>query len=314
MSLRSSMPNRPVQSQQELRSSIGDRTTIMADNPHLIALEQLVPAIKQMSRNAASVDRIPVYYYQRKKLGRRCSCFVSETSPDGTCKICHGTGRTGGYTKFGTRDQSLSAASVWQSSGVRIDYTKRPNVIVLEDGCIYGELFTTWNLGSNNRLTDLVRILKHGDVTVAIKNSLSPDDAWVELNTVNLNSVLASYNVDVRVTLKRATPDSLTPVFMVADVRYNVIKELLVSTDWPIRSQSITLAEYGIYDSWQTVTIFFDDTINNIDVEDWLINSRDGTRWKVTEVRPNRPLGILTSTEITARQIQSYEAYSSIPQ
>lgn len=312
MSLRRAIPNRPIQSQQELRSSEGDRTTVMEDNPHLIALEQLIPAIKQMSRNAVSTDRIPIYFYQRKKLGQRCSCFVSETSPDGTCKICHGTGRTGGYTKFGTRDHSLDAASNWQASGVRIDYTKRPNVMVLEEGCVFGEVFTTWNLGSNYKLTDLVRILKHGDVRVDIKKPT--DSTWLELNDVNLNGLLNTNIIDVRITLQRQNPDSVSPLFMVADVRYNVIKDLLISTDWPIRSQSITLAEYGIYDSWQTVTIYFDDTINNIDVEDWLINTRDGSRWKVTEVRQNRPLGVLTSTEITARQVQSYEAYSSIPQ
>jgi hypothetical protein len=184
--------------------------------------------------------------------------------------------------------------------------------MVLEEGCVYGEAFTTWNLGSNYKLTDNVRILKHGDVIVEIKRLT--DSVWLELTNDNLKSLLGSMWIDVRITLRRQNPDSPSPLFMVADVRYNVIKDLLISTDWPIRSQSITLAEYGIYDSWQTTTIYFDDTINNIDVEDWLINTRDGSRWKVTEVRQNRPLGILTSTEITARQVQSYEAYSSIPQ
>jgi hypothetical protein len=284
----------------------------MEDNPHQIALEQLIPAVRQMSRNAVSVDRIEICYYQRKKLGRRCSCFVSETSPDGTCKVCHGTGKVGGYTKFGTQDSVLDASATWAGSGVRVDYTKRPNVVTLEDGADFGEVFTTWQLTSTTGKADLVRVLKYGDVAVDVKR---PQDVnWLSLTKQNLELLLPTTKLDVRMQLRRRNPDDLNPSFMLAEIRYTVGDRLLIPTDWPIRSQSITLAEYGIYDSWQTVTLYFDDTVNFIDVEDWLINTRDGTRWKVIEVRVNRPLGLLTSTEITARQVQSYEAYSSIPQ
>lgn len=312
MSLRRGIPNRSVQSQQELRSSEGDRTSVMEDNPHQIALEQLIPAVRQMSRNAVSVDRIEICYYQRKKLGRRCSCFVSETSPDGTCKVCHGTGKVGGYTKFGTQDAVLDASANWAGSGVRVDYTKRPNVVTLEDGVAFGEVFTTWNLTSTTGKADLVRVLKYGEVAVDVKRPQDVD--WLSLTSQNLELLLPTTKLDVRLQMHRRNPDDLNPSFMLAEIRYAVGDRLLIPTDWPIRSQSITLAEYGIYDSWQTVTLYFDDTVNFIDVEDWLINTRDGTRWKVIEVRVNRPLGLLTSTEITARQVQSYEAYSSIPQ
>lgn len=312
MSLRRGVPNRSVQSQQELRSSEGDRTSVMEDNPHQIALEQLIPAIRQMSRNAVSVDRIEICYYQRKKLGRRCSCFTVETSPDGTCKICHGTGKVGGYTKFGTQDMVLDASACWAGSGVRVDYTKRPYVLMLEDTAVVGEVFTTWMLTNNTGKADLVRILKFGDTVVDVKRPL--DTTWVTLTKQNVEILLPATKLDVRLTMRRRNPDDASPSFMLAELRYAVSDRLLIPTDWPIRSQSITLAEYGIYDSWQTVTLYFDDTVNFIDVEDWLINTRDGTRWKVIEVRVNRPLGILTSTEMTARQVQSYEAYSSIPQ
>ena len=64
--------------------------------------EQLVPRIKSMSANAVTVDRRDFYYYKRKRTGRRCSCYATDTSPDNQCQICYGKGIVGGFEKYGT--------------------------------------------------------------------------------------------------------------------------------------------------------------------------------------------------------------------
>ena len=87
------------------------------DHIHDIVRDQLAPRIQTKSANAVLTDRRYFLYYRRRRTGRRCSCFLTETSPENQCPICVGTGIVGGFDKFGTITEIL-------------DYTT-PNLIMV---------------------------------------------------------------------------------------------------------------------------------------------------------------------------------------
>ena len=69
--------------------SYGDPSSQATHFFHQLAKEQLIPQIANRTRNAIDVDRREVFYYQRLRSGRRCSCFDGgETTPQAGCPIC----------------------------------------------------------------------------------------------------------------------------------------------------------------------------------------------------------------------------------
>ena len=49
------------------------------DHVHEIVRDQLAPRIQTKSANAVLTDRRYFLYYRRKRTGRRCGCFLTET-------------------------------------------------------------------------------------------------------------------------------------------------------------------------------------------------------------------------------------------
>jgi len=94
---------------------------------------------------------------------------------------------------------------------------------------------------------------------------------------------------------------------------YRLLRITSVRVDIPRVTESLTLEEFGIYESWTSQNFFLDNTIANTTTEDFLVNLLDNTRWKVIEVRDNKPMGILTSWDLTCRKIQAFEPYARIP-
>ena len=86
----------------ERRTQEHDGSEVLQENHREVADKQLIPRIIARNRQAILVDPHHFHFFQRKKQGRRCSCFQVETSPDGLCQVCFGTGVVAGYEKFGT--------------------------------------------------------------------------------------------------------------------------------------------------------------------------------------------------------------------
>ena len=105
--LRGPNPIRSLRQNIEYRDEAPSRTAYLEDEVHKQAIEQLLPQIAAESEQASKPVR-QVFHYLRKKLsGRRCSCFTVETSPDGFCQICFGSGYVGGWDLHGCRSEII---------------------------------------------------------------------------------------------------------------------------------------------------------------------------------------------------------------
>ena len=67
---------------RETRTDEHDGSEVLQDNHRQVADKQLVPRIIRRNRQAILVDPHYFDFFQRKKQGRRCSCFQVESSPD----------------------------------------------------------------------------------------------------------------------------------------------------------------------------------------------------------------------------------------
>ena len=92
--IRSTKNFRSLQEERPNRQTSVTPTDQLVDNVHDMALNDLIPAIRQRSDNAVSVDRINIKYYQTMNVGRLCSCYKAEyDNPEEHCLVCFGGGR-----------------------------------------------------------------------------------------------------------------------------------------------------------------------------------------------------------------------------
>jgi hypothetical protein len=136
---------------------------------------------------------------------------------------------------------------------------------------------------------------------------------FVPITYEALNDRVGQQMLTFRFEFSRSTLSDANPIFSQFFLRAKLIEDLVVRVDIPRDRESITLAEFGIYDSWQTITAYFDNTMPRIGVEDFLFRCRDQELWKVVDASPNRPLNILTSHDTTIRLIQTFEPYVNVP-
>lgn len=320
--LRRANPVRSINATQRNRDDhVFDKTQFKEDFPHEIALLDLVPRIQSRARDALAIDRVDTLFFQRKLSGRRCSCFIVESSPDGLCQICHGTGIVGGYTKFGTVDFTIDVTHPsLRTVNVRplFELDARPVLIGLDnsalDGFIEVNVDIRQNLGEVDFWNMVVRTtsLTENNSILAFVRTTSESN-FVAVTNASLNARLAQQRLVFRFEFSRKTLSDANPIFSQFFLRAKLIPNLLVRVDIPRDRESITLAEFGIYDSWQTISAYFDDTMPRIGVEDFLFRCRDQELWKVVDASPNRPLNILTSHDTTLRLIQTFEPYVNVP-
>ena len=298
-----------------------DRTQFKEDFPHEISLKDLVPRIQSRARDAVAVDRVDTLFFQRKKTGRRCSCFIVESSPDALCQVCFGTGVVGGYTKFGTIDTTIDVTHPrLRSVNVRPMYElqARPVLMGLDDDALNGFIETEVELHQNIGVVDywnmIVRtssLTQFNSIEAFVKTKAETD--FVPVTYDNLNARVAQQKLVFRFELSRRTLSDKNPIFSNFFLRTKLIENLVVRVDIPRDRESITLAEFGIYDSWVTISAYFDSTLSLVGVEDFIFRLRDQELWKVVDSSPNRPLNILTSHDATLRLIQSFEGYVKVP-
>lgn len=300
---------------------IFDKTQHKEDFPHEVALRDLVPRIQSRARDALAVDRVETLFFQRKLTGRRCSCFLIESSPDGQCQVCFGTGIVGGYTKFGTVDFTIDITHPsLRMVNVRplFELETRPVLLGLDDSALNGFIEVDVQLRQNLSIADVFQLITR-TTSLTENNSIkafvkSLDEAgFVAVSYANLNARIGKQKLTFRFEFSRKTLSDANPIFSHFFLRVKLIDNLIVRVNIPRDRESITLAEFGIYDSWQTITAYFDNTIPKVGVEDFLFRCRDQELWKIVDSSPNRPLNILTSHDTTLRLIQTFEPYVNVP-
>lgn len=299
---------------QEYRTGEQDGSQVLQDNHHIVARDQLVPRIIKRNREAVMTDPHYFYYFQRKRTGRRCSCFRIETSPDGMCQVCFGTGIVGGYVKFGTADEWFDSTY----PGVRglnvvqnfADGT-RPVMFVLNGAATRGWVEFDWQIRPSTRETDLFQVVarnlgtSRSTVRALIRGPLESD--FVVLSNYTISERLTGHRATIRVEMQRQALSDPPPVLSHVYVRYRLRPETRVRMDIPRVAESITLAEYGVYDSFTSIGGWITDEVKVVGTEDFFKKTEDGTLWKSIEAQPNRPLLQNTSHDLQLRLIQGFE-------
>ncbi len=293
-------------------------TDILGDLPQRHAREDLIPIIARKSQNASNVDPIYFEYFQRIKTGRRCSCFEIETDPAGICPVCFGTGIVGGYNKRGTKTEvfdvtypNVAAANVTPD----YNHPTRPIFWSLVKSAVFGTVDFEVHLKSNIGVLDLLDIKDYQPAGTSISYYLrSPSETdFITLTDESLRVRLGQQKLLFRIEMKRVSPSAPLPKLVSIRMAYRLIANTEVRVNLPRVRESLTLEELGIYQSFSGQTFWLDNTLKNVSAEDWMYNTLDGTRWKITEVSDNKPHGILTSWDLTARLIHSQEGYYIVP-
>ena len=300
---------------------VRDPIQIKEDYSHTLA-QELAPNIAEKASVALSVDVYNFYFFQRIKVGRRCSCSTVETSPDGKCEVCWGTGAVGGYEKHGFKTEVVDVTFPnLVTVNVLPDYVNqlRPTPFTLTPGATRGYVEAKIPILHNLGILDYMELVTYRPPATSVSAYIR---TWAESDFVLMTreavqARLSSKELIVRFTLSRQNPDAELPRVSHFRLRYKMKADPRIRADIPKRSESIILAEMGITDNYSPITMVLDRTLKMIDVSDFFVlldeNSRTTYRFKVTEVTPFKPYEYLIGWELTARYAYSHENYSIFP-
>ena len=303
--------------------SYGDPTDMVQDTFHKLAKEQLIPQIANRTRNAISVDRREIFFYQRLREGRRCICWSSgETSPHHQCPVCLATGYSGGYLKWGTDLHHFEPSRQWWGvNTVLSPLLGVPFWFTLETDATSGYL--EWDMelkrpayGLDGWGMDFRKSQGRFTFLYMLEGS---DPDFIKFTEEGLRQrilIAGCGRFKFRVVMTRPTSEDESPVFLHFWFRtlVNDAEQPVLSVDVPRKNESNVLAEYGVLEVFNQIQFAFpSDKIQKVNLEDMIVKLEDMTRWKVIEQSPNDPLGILTSLDIQARKVFKDEAMMNVP-
>lgn len=303
--------------------SWGDQTDVIGDLHHTIAKQMLLPAIANRTRNAIAVDRREVFYYQKLRSGRRCTCWTGvETSPHSECPICWATGWAGGFYKWGTHLYLFDPSRQW--FGVNVHLTPQYGVPLwweLEEGKTEG--YIEWDedpiIKTYFGLDSYRCEYRKGNGQLQFKFKLvGVDPTFIPFTEDAFKARLLAANGSrfiFRMYLSRNLAADDSPKFQQFWFRglTNSAEPPVLYVDIPRRNESNVMAEYGVLETFQPIQMVFSDVIQRINLEDLVIRLQDMTRWKVIESSPNDPLNILTSHDIQVRKVFQTEVLWFVP-
>jgi len=275
------------------------------DHVHEIIRDQLAPRIQTKSANAVLSDRREFLYYRRKRTGRRCSCYTSQTSPDNQCPICLATGVVAGYEKFGTRAEVLDYTSpglVMVNVEPNFDEDTRPVYLRLVEGHERGYVEAQLPIKNNTGVVDNFMlyqpIFNRGTKIIAT----DPLGGSAEIKEKeDFVPFLAFDNVKIRIEFKRVDTKPVITHFI---VRYKIRDDLVVFGDLSRAEEEFSGLQSGVYEAYQEIPIFFDaKTLPHFRNEDVLFRCRDSRKFKIVLVNENVVAGVLTSTDVRARYL-----------
>lgn len=284
----------------------------------------LIPRIQEHNRVSIDTDRVSFIYYQRLSFGRICSCWSKvDAGPDKQCPVCFGTGFVCGFKKYKCEWEVLdvTAPEVTLVNVIpNYELQRRPVCWTLLPSSVRG--YIEWNIQvkPNVGTLDLLKLsaVAPTGTTVTPLVKLNTESSFVDMSKDSVESRLLDANslptrLVVRLILTRASPDARLPMVNYLHFRYRQDSDISIYADVPRDTESITLAEMGLYDSWQPITMVLDKTLSNVSTQDFFVRVRDSRRYKVTEVTKYLMEGMLTGTDAMARLVQGFENYSTVP-
>jgi len=280
------------------------RTDAKIDHANAILKEQ-AKRIQTMTANAILTDRREFYYYKRKRTGRRCSCYLTETSPENQCPICLGVGVVGGFEKHGTITEILDFTSpgvVMVNVEPNLTSDTRPVYMQLQDGASYGfveaELPLRANIGQIDTYMLYQPIFNRGTSVIAT----NPNGFSAEIKKCEDLVPFLSFNkVKIKIEFKKLDDRPIISHFM---LRYKIAYELKIFGDVERSQENLVGSQFGVFDTFQEINVAFDGkTIKNFENEDLLYKLEDGKRLKITTVNDNFFASTLTSTDCKVRYL-----------
>ena len=290
--------------------------------PRTIAQTQTYPALRRRNALALLADPIHLHFYQRLTSGRRCTCWGKNTSPNGDCSTCFGTGLSGGYQKWGTYqlmiDPSLSEGVTSEGIGLLTTGETGSEAWVLEETEKEGYIeITTSFEGCSGAVETLYQVQwepPESSIVWTFKKKTS--GSWMELTKARLEAVLVQPQILVfRANFKRLGLESDSPVLVNALIRIGrrLNSQTSVTANRPKVQKSLSLSELGQLDEWASQNFWFDHTLARISSDDWFYDIADASRWKVVEATALSPEGYLLSWDVTCRKINGFESYMKYP-
>lgn len=280
-------------------------TDAKIDHVHEIIRDQLAPRIQTKSANAVLSDRREFYYYRRKRNGRRCSCYETETSPDNQCPVCIGTGIVGGYEKHGTIVEVLDYTTpnlIMVNVEPNYDEDTRPVYLRLaenaEKGYAEGVLPIKNNIGKVENFLLFQPIFNRGTKIIAT----DPNGYSKEIkDRPDLEPFLSFNKVKIRIEFVKIDERPIISHFL---LRYQIKDEMIIWGDVPRSEEEWAGIETGAYEQYHELTIFFPyRPILKFRNEDVLYRCSDGRMFKTVLVNENIVANIVTSTDVTARYL-----------
>ena len=301
-------PPRPLRSLRQAvpdRTEVQGRTEVLDDQPHIQAIEQLLPQIASESEEAAKPARVAFYYYRKKRTGRRCSCFTAETSPDGYCQICYGAGFVGGWDMHGCRTEVIdTTAPDLKIVNLKVDYNIRPATFVLTDGTRQGFLETHIDLIRNINVTQFIQLVvgnqKAGSSVKAFIRAPS-EVLYVPLNDQSLEARLGNNRIFIRIEMQRNNTAIPSPRLSQLMLRYQLIPIVHMYADMNLAEESFELGDLGFTDAFSQLNLYVPPSFDHLNNEDFLIRMSDRKRFKVTRFERNAVSEILLSHRVMAR-------------
>jgi len=310
-----------VKTYSEDDTRVRDPIQIKEDYSNAIG-QEFAPNMAERARVALTVDPYYFFVFHRNKVGRRCSCWDIETSPEGLCEVCWGSGVAGGYEKLGCKTEVLDVTYP-NLRGVNImpDFLsqRRPTPFTLlpmaTKGYIEAEVPILQNTGILDYLA-LVSSAPNNSIVAASVRTFA-ESVFVPLTRANMRARLSSTRVVIRIDMSRASPDAPCPLVSHIMLRYQMKNTITINADIPKRTESILLADLGIMDNFAAITMVFDHTLSRIGTSDFLVlldaGRRPAHRFKIIEVTQFKPFETEVGWEVQARFAHDYENYAYFP-
>lgn len=305
--MRGPNPIRSLRQGREDRDTRVGRTEHLEDQAISELKEQYIQQIAIESLQAAKTAREVFLYYRRKRTGRRCSCFTTETSPDGFCQICYGAGFVGGWDMHGTRSEWVDVTFPRISMvNVEVNYDdgQRPYCFVLSDGARRGyveaKIDLVRNIGVVQKIQQTVGAKRMGNnVTTYIR---SPSEStYTQLTEAALAARLNQTQLYIKSELTRTNTSILSPKLSHVLMRYQLIPDVRMFGDRNLAEESHELGDLGFTDAFSMLSLYVPASFDRLSTDDFLVRQSDQKRFKVVSVERNAVVEILTSTMVRAR-------------
>lgn len=278
------------------------------------AEKEAVPQMINRAHNTLKTNPFLMNVFFKLRAGRRCSCWGKGETPDGYCVSCYKAGYVIGYEKFKCKTELIDCTHP-DISLVNIlpDYAsgKVPVPLSLTSKATFGVFEVPVKLTPNVGILDLFKVHTSTPkgTSIQVKVRKSVETTYVPANAENVAARLNGGVLFFRVEMWRESLKTSAPYLKAIRLRYQVQgtkpEDVLVPLNIPMGEESFQLQDLGIWESFQTLSFFGDNTLRAIKNEDFLHNPRDNRRFMVINAKLFDPTNTVVSWFLNARFIQS---------